>query len=405
MSSMVMPVLLSLCFALAFLIFSYMQETQVSAQIFEAAGARFLNSPWRQHPKSTIYDVRGGRQVYQWLEQVLLEQLYMETPEDGSHEAYCTKSHPCRLGEGNANSDSECSGPLIAGRRNCPSRLGSRRDCCQQCVGETCQEQIVPTKEVNLTTNTSVPDLSANCADTLPPWLSLFARWLLGHQEGGHCAPSWLNGGALQPSTDGTNLIETAEADTTSFGVYNYGKGGGFNRAGAFVEILDFDKPKKVTARQISELKRAGWFDLNQGSMVVELMLWNGNVELLTHIAFVFEHQFSGKTNVQVRVSSLAFNIHDFSLVSSYVRIFTYIVIIICFVFFFRSQVEDVSADYRLYFSEPMGYIHLATILLCAYVIVCPGYCSDFPLHARVVIPAPLPQLKGSIKRHIVKTC
>lgn len=160
------------------------------------------------------------------------------------------------------------------------------------------------------------------------------------------------------------------EEDTTSFGVYNYGKGGGFNRAGAFVEILDFDKPKKVTARQISELKRAGWFDLNQGSMVVELMLWNGNVELLTHIAFVFEHQFSGKTNVQVRVSSLAFNIHDFSLVSSYVRIFTYIVIIICFVFFFRSQVEDVSADYRLYFSEPMGYIHLATILLCAYVIV-----------------------------------
>ena len=33
---------------------------------------------------------------------------------------------------------------------------------------------------------------------------------------------------------------------------------------------------------------------------VVELMLWNGNVELLTHIAFVFEHQFSGKTNVQL---------------------------------------------------------------------------------------------------------
>ena len=47
---------------------SLRQETQVSAQIFEAAGARFLNSPWRQHPTSTIYDVRGGRQVYQWIE-------------------------------------------------------------------------------------------------------------------------------------------------------------------------------------------------------------------------------------------------------------------------------------------------------------------------------------------------
>ena len=97
--------------------------------------------------------------------------------------------------------------------------------------------------------------------------------------------------------------------------------------------------------------------------------------------------------------------------VSTWVRIFTYIVIIICFVFFFHSQaasfpfkgsgcgwasahplwfssgvsfwccgisrlspeVEDISADYRLYFSEPMGYIHLALILLCAYVIVCLG--------------------------------
>lgn len=35
-----------------------------------------------------------------------------------------------------------------------------------------------------------------------------------------------------------------------------------------------------------------------------------------------------------------------------------------------QPQVEDISADYRLYFSEPMGYIHLALIVLCAYVIV-----------------------------------
>ena len=35
-----------------------------------------------------------------------------------------------------------------------------------------------------------------------------------------------------------------------------------------------------------------------------------------------------------------------------------------------QPQVEDISADYRLYFSEPRGYIHLALIVLCAYVIV-----------------------------------
>lgn len=33
------------------------------------------------------------------------------------------------------------------------------------------------------------------------------------------------------------------------------------------------------------------------------------------------------------------------------------------------GQLEDMSADYKAYFSEPMGYIHLALFFLCAYVI------------------------------------
>ena len=37
------------------------------------------------------------------------------------------------------------------------------------------------------------------------------------------------------------------------------------------------------------------------GCEVVELLLWNGNVELLTHMAFAFEHKFSGKTSVSLR--------------------------------------------------------------------------------------------------------
>ena len=30
-------------------------------------------SPWRQHPKSTIHDVRGGREVYEWLETLVAQ--------------------------------------------------------------------------------------------------------------------------------------------------------------------------------------------------------------------------------------------------------------------------------------------------------------------------------------------
>lgn len=42
----------------------------------------------------------------------------------------CFRKVPCSgstwsICSGNVNSDSECSGPLVAGYRNCPSRLGT----------------------------------------------------------------------------------------------------------------------------------------------------------------------------------------------------------------------------------------------------------------------------------------
>jgi len=32
-----------------------------------------IRSPWRQHPKSTIHDVRGGREVYEWLDTLVAQ--------------------------------------------------------------------------------------------------------------------------------------------------------------------------------------------------------------------------------------------------------------------------------------------------------------------------------------------
>ena len=83
---MVMPALLSLLFALSFLFFAYIQQTEVSADMFRAASERFVNSPWQNNPRRTIHDVRGGSDVYKWVQQVFLNQLYMELPADGAPE-------------------------------------------------------------------------------------------------------------------------------------------------------------------------------------------------------------------------------------------------------------------------------------------------------------------------------
>ncbi|CAE7255774.1 pkd2 [Symbiodinium natans] len=417
MSSMVMPALLSLLFALSFLFFAYIQQTEVSADMFRAASERFVNSPWQNNPRRTIHDVRGGSDVYKWVQQVFLNQLYMELPADGAPEGYCTATYPCRLSEGNVNHKDECSGPLIPGDRNCPSRLGVRASCCQQCVGTTCPEHSVPTRFGNLTANTSVLDVAANCAEQVPFWLTYLPQWKdddppnnrdenftfcpervgrvakRGLMVGGYNlvlmgrlslkrrkwvtsdSPIFSNAYPRKMPYRKTDAFSQrpAEEDMASFGqntVYNYQRNAGFRRAGAFVEILNFDGPKHVILNKIAALRREGWFNLQQGSLVAELLVWNGNVERLLHTAIVFEHDFSGKTQTQVLVSSLAFNIHDTNSVSTYFLFFLYLVIIVCFVFFFRAQIEDISADYRAYLSEPMGYIKLALFCLCFYCIM-----------------------------------
>ncbi|CAE7207892.1 pkd2, partial [Symbiodinium microadriaticum] len=268
-----------------------------------------------------------------------------------------------------------------------------------------------------LVANTSVLDLSANCAEKVPSWLYLLPQWkdddppdsvpenytfcpervgrqgkrglmvgrfnlvLMGRLSlkrrklATSTSPIFSNAYPKVMSYRKTDAFQyrSAEEDTASFGtdtVYNYAKDAGFRRVGGFVEMLNFDEPKHVILNKIAALRRNGWFNLKQGSLVVELLVWNGNVERLLHTAFVFEHDFSGKTETQVLVSSLAFNIHDLNAVPTYFLFALYLVIIVCFVFFLRAQIEDISADYRAYLSEPMGYIKLALFCLCFYCIV-----------------------------------
>ena len=59
--------------------------------MFRAASERFVNSPWQHNPRRTVFDVRGGAEVYSWVQQVFLNQLYMELPADGAPEGAMAK--------------------------------------------------------------------------------------------------------------------------------------------------------------------------------------------------------------------------------------------------------------------------------------------------------------------------
>eukprot|EP00928_Gymnodinium_smaydae_P092333 TRINITY_DN7618_c0_g2_i1.p1 TRINITY_DN7618_c0_g2~~TRINITY_DN7618_c0_g2_i1.p1 ORF type:complete len:1751 (-),score=274.06 TRINITY_DN7618_c0_g2_i1:106-5358(-) len=441
MSTMIVPAVFYTLFALSFLVLMLMMKPEVSAEMYEAAVERFQTTPWSQIPRRTIHDVRGGPDVYMWLREVFVNELFRDFPADGLSSMYCTPESPCVLGEGHVMKDTDCAAFLVKGTRNCASYMGSDTDCCEPCLDsdhKTCPFFNISSQSYKVANTTSVDDLSSNCADPMPPWLEELSGWQMEQD------PSWEEASTTTSNSPPRSFtfcpervpkvqvdMETMESrkqrflmiadynrvlmarlslkrfqlvDSSStsyanaypkvmrsrfasastddpgaesretFGdteQFQYQEGGGYYAAGAFVDYIDFtDTSKDEVLRSIARLEENYWFDLNQASFVLEMVLFNGNVDKFLYVSFVFEHGFSGQTSVTLRASALELTLHDPSRPESYVRFILYLLIIGLFIYFLKNEFDDMSADVVAYFSNFMALLHMTSLVLCAVSII-----------------------------------
>ncbi|CAE8619193.1 unnamed protein product [Polarella glacialis] len=428
MSSPLVHAFMYMVFALSLLILTFWQGVHVSSEVYQAVVSRFLTSPWKLHPARYIYDVKGGPQVYEWLDQVFVPQLYLDQPEMGQGQGYCSVGSPCLLAEGNADSPEECSGSLQPGDRNCATSLGPAASCCEPCSGPQCPSIQINTEVGKKSANTSVTDLSASCADEMPAWLSQLSQWTSDDRPSTVPDPEisfcperlskvdvdislkeegmnqQLNVGLYNRALMGritlkrrklhpfdsksfanpyqrilkqqkvyADRYDPENEDTDSFGQfkrYTYEENAGYKSAGGFVEHLNFDQPRSVIQKQLSALNRDSWFNLKQGSLTVEMLLFNGNVDKLIYVSFVIEHDHSGQAEVSVSANCLKLSVHDLDKWESWARFMLYIIILVCFTVFLKNEIEDMSADVTSYFTHVMGIIHVVSFGLCAYCIL-----------------------------------
>lgn len=288
------------------MILMYLQYVTESAEMYEAAVQRFEDSPWQLNPAKTIHQVRGGAQVYSWLSNVFVNQLYTEA-EQGWRGADQNANMSLMVGSFNR----ALKGRLTLKRR----KLDRPRDA--------------------LYVNSVAKSMS--------------------YQK--------TNAWAYRPSHE----------LTTDFGSsmkFKYEEDKGFHRAGGYVQMLDFDLSKNDLMQQVTNLKENFWFDLSQGSLAVELLYYNGNVNRFLYVVFIFEHDFSGQTDVTVKVSPLSMGIHSPLLFTAWVRYFLYLVIVSFVIVFVKNEVEDMTTDYAGYFSQPMGYVTVCSFAFILYTMV-----------------------------------
>jgi hypothetical protein len=437
MSTMILPAVLYLIFAVSLFVSILLMNVNWSSEIYQASVERFEKTPWQFQPHMDLYQVRGPHEVYKWLTRVFVPQVYSEMPANGDHNVgYCTKNFPCVLNEGTVQYPETCADGLKMGDKNCAGFMASSGNCCEQCQnssenGTECGTFSVRTDKAQYETHTSVTNLASNCENPMPSWYEDLNGWISETgapvqssqpKEFLYCperqskqsrefitrkllpqrsirinkynkvlmarismkrwklvdvvSSRFKNAYGKQTYTNSlaADMSNMGFENTESFGCGDectYQKNEGFRDSGGFVSYMYFDGLTKNRAlNKLAFLEKHNWFDLHQGSFVLELLIFNGNVDKFLHVAFIFEHQFSGRTQVKIEASALELSLHSYERVETYVRLVLYVVILVLFVYFVKNEVDDMQADYVTYFSNFMALLNIASLVICAYCIV-----------------------------------
>jgi len=187
-------------------------------------------------------------------------------------------------------------------------------------------------------------------------------------------------------------FAQTTDDNQAQFGTtetYDYSSGGGFFGAGGFVHFLDFSKSQASIRRELNLLQDNHWFDLNQGSFALEMLFFNGNYEMFTHVSFVFEHDISGQSNTYVLTQPLNMSYTNINTgVAFWIRIFCLLIMVMGFFGFLKSEVDSMSTDPLVYWTSAGSIIQFTSLILsivsvimwCALVFSHPYQSAKLPM-------------------------
>lgn len=447
MVSQMTHTLLYMIFALLWVLFNYQQRIHVASEMYNAAISHFLTTPWDRNPDRRMEDVRNGPEVYRWLSDVFVNEVYNELPRNGDRQGYCSDSFPCLMMEGDADQNLQCAAYLQNGNNNCPTYMMSRLiDCCDACG--------IPDVEVegygdpaicpNFTYSTDLPDNPATVKSTnvdnlgqacdtandgMPSWIDSIESFVSGSshidadesqdsftfcperlarsprspenlpleanlnnrnlmirgynrvlsgrlslkkmERVHHDSTRFKNAYPMMPASETLNPAMRSDAeDTRPFGsagsLYMYSEDGGFKSAGGYVQMIDFSKNRDELRMEMDKLNQDGWFDLSQGTLVLEVIIYNGNQDLFLYNAFQFQHTFGGLS--KTAVLSIPMNLSFWSL-HTVLTILLFFGCIFLWVFFVMNEVAELSTDPHTYLKYPVS----ATWKLITYLLI--GCC------------------------------
>jgi len=154
--------------------------------------------------------------------------------------------------------------------------------------------------------------------------------------------------------------------------VYKYERSGGYFSAGAFIEMIDPLESMDENLDRIKALYDDGFFDINTGSLVIDMMVYNGNEDTrFVQIGLIFSFNFAGVARGDF--TGQPFNLDllnvDHRLVT--VRICLESIILMYILWFWKVEVMKMyEQGPRVYLTTMTSLIEFTSLLLCTAVIL-----------------------------------
>ena len=151
---------------------------------------------------------------------------------------------------------------------------------------------------------------------------------------------------------------------------WEYENQGGYAMAGAFTELIDPRDGLAAVRTQVAGLKEAGWFGHDLSSLVYELIVYNGNLNMFVRISFIVEMGSVGSAVERVEGSTFDLSLFEFRYGKNIARIIIEGIFLCLFVVFVIWEVEDFTDDTMGYLTRLLSLLDVGTLTLNLVVLI-----------------------------------
>jgi hypothetical protein len=144
---------------------------------------------------------------------------------------------------------------------------------------------------------------------------------------------------------------------------------GAYQNAGAYVKYLDPDWSKEKFDKELTWLYMNNWFDMRMASLVVEMMMFNGNVDQFLQVGWIFDFDFAGLCSRYTVAQAFNLSLYQWEKMRLFMELGWFV--IVGFVIWFISLEFVKMCDFGLavYTSKPSSWVDITSLLLCLITI------------------------------------